>query len=384
MKKAEAYSGYELGPIRPPSEAASLLVRITRNCPWNRCTFCALYKNSKFSLRPVEHVLKDIDQVHRFVRAMREAAAKQGRISQRDISRLAAQHGDLDQSAIYSAYNFYTSGMRSIFLQDANSLIIKPDDLLTILHHLQKCFPEVERITSYARSHTIARISDQNLKRMFQAGLNRIHIGLESGSDKVLKRVRKGVDKATQIKAGQKVKQAGIQLSEYFMPGLGGSGLSRENAIETADALNQINPDFIRLRTLGLPDAAPITKECGQGDFSKMGEVDTARELLLLLENLEGISSTIKSDHVLNLFYEVEGVLPRDKQKMMAPIQKFLTLSPHEQMVFCIGRRTHSLSRLSDLDNPVMFANAERTCHEMGATPENMDRIVDSIMKRFI
>jgi len=155
--------------------------------------------------------------------------------------------------------------MHAIFLQDANSLIVKPDQLIRILRHLRSRFPWVDRITSYARSHTIARISDGNLRQMREAGLNRIHIGLESGSDAVLDRVRKGVDKRTQIKAGQKVKKAGMELSEYVMPGLGGKALSRDHALETADALNRINPDFIRLRTLALPGGIPLADEHRSG-----------------------------------------------------------------------------------------------------------------------
>ena len=387
MKKTESYKGFEQGPIRPPSEADSLLIRITRNCPWNRCTFCPVYKGSTFSLRPLEHVLKDIDLVRFYVEEILNER-KTGRATPRrgymSLSPLSSDSGKGDMLALHAAYNFVSNGMRSIFIQDGNSLIIKPDDIVRILKHIKEAFPGVERITSYARSHTIARISDENLQRMADAGLNRIHIGMESGSDKVLKRVKKGADKATQIKAGQKVKRAGIELSEYYMPGLGGRELLREHALETADALNRINPDFIRLRTLALPADAPLTKEFEAGAFQKMGEVETARELLFFLEALEGITSTIKSDHVLNLFQEVEGVLPDDKKRMVAPIKEFLQLSPEDQMVFCIGRRTHCLAQLSDLKNPRLYDYAQQACFDLGATPESLDLAVEKIIKQFI
>ena len=384
MKRIEPYTGFEQGPIRPPSEAESLLIRITRNCPWNRCTFCPVYKGSSFSLRPLEHVIKDIDMIRFYVQAIKEAQNTKGSISQRELFALSPEGDRGDRRALYAAYNFVVSGMKSIFLQDGNSLIIKPDDIVRILKHLQQSFPQVKRVTSYARSHTIARISDDNLKRMAEAGLNRIHIGMESGSDKVLTMVKKGSDKVTQILAGQKVKRAGIQLSEYYMPGLGGLLLFRESAIETADAMNQINPDFIRLRTLALPAGTPLTEQYEAGNFDKMGEVDVARELLLFIESLQGISSTVKSDHVLNLFQEVEGILPNDKPRMTTPIKSFLELSPKEQMIFCIGRRTHCLSRLDDLTNPLLRNHALQACAEFGATVENMDTVVDSIIKRFI
>lgn len=383
MKRVETYNGFEQGPIRPPSEAESLLIRITRNCPWNRCTFCPVYKSSTFSLRPVDHVLKDIDSVRFYVEILDEARKSSGTISRRDVHSLIDK-GSGDRQAFHAAYGFVTGGMKSIFLQDGNSLIIKPVDLIKILCHLREAFPMVSRITSYARSKTIARISDENLRQMADAGLNRIHIGLESGSDAVLKLVKKGVDKATQIKAGQKIKKAGMELSEYYMPGLGGHTLWRENAEETADALNQINPDFIRLRTLAMPGSAPLTEQFKNGNFDKMGEVGTARELLCFLDNLNGINSRVKSDHVLNLFSEVDGILPADKGKMMEPIRQFLQLEPQEQMIFCIGRRAHRIGRVSDLNNPQQREYALRICTELGATVENMDQVIDSLMQRFI
>ncbi|NDV24042.1 radical SAM protein [Desulfovibrio sp. JC022] len=378
MRSIEQYTGVEQGPIRPPSEAGSMLLRLTRNCPWNQCTFCGLYKGTKFSVRPVEHVLQDIDTMRRAVDLIEEAQKSGQRITY-------GMFAEFDQHVAHAAMNFVNNGMmRSIFLQDGNSLIMPPDDLIQILEHVRKCFPNVDRITSYARSQSIAKISDEDMQRISDAGLNRIHIGMESGSDAVLKAVKKGVDKARQIEAGQKVKRAGVELSEYFMPGLGGKELSRENALETADCMNRINPDFIRMRTLALPDSTPLAKQNKEGSFQKMGEVDTAKELLLFLDSLEGITSTIRSDHVLNLFSEVDGTLPHDKDKMTEPIRKFLSLSPEDQLVFCIGRRTHSLSTVADLSDKVKRFHAEQTCAGMGATVENMDEIIDSIIKRFI
>ncbi len=384
MKIIEPYSGFEQGPIRPPSEASSLLVRVSRNCPWNRCTFCAIYKNSRFSLRPVEHVLKDIDTLRFYVDAIQEAGKSGGKYSRRELYNLSPNGGKSDISALHAASNFVANKMESIFIQDGNSLVIKPEDIIRILLHLKEAFPKVKRITSYARSQTIAKISDDNLSRMAGAGLNRIHIGLESGSDAVLRKVKKGTDKATQIIAGQKIKRAGIELSEYFMPGLGGKALSQENAVETADTLNQINPDYIRLRTLAMPSAAPLTAEFKGGTFDKMGEVDTARELLLFLQKLEGISSAVRSDHILNLFPEVDGVLPGDKEKMTQPLEDFLQLDSYEQMIFCIGRRTQRIARFDDLTNPLQRDYALEMCSELGATVDNYDTVIDSIMQRFI
>lgn len=381
MNPIEAYTGFEQGPIRPPSEAGSLLIRITRNCPWNFCTFCGIYKGTKFSKRPVDHVLKDIDTVRSYVDAILES--REGGASD-TFSKMHERPGQDDLQALHAARSFVANGMKSIFLQDGNSLIIPPEEMVRILDHIRQAFPTVERITSYARSHTIARISDDNLAKIAGAGLNRIHIGMESASDRVLKKVKKGTDKKTQVHAGQKVKRAGIELSEYYMPGLGGKALSNENARETADALNQINPDFIRIRTLALPDGTPLTQLYNKGGFDKMGETDTARELLLFLESLEGIDSTVKSDHILNLFPEVEGKLPQGKDKMIKPVKMFFNLDAYDQILYCIGRRTHHMASPSDIIDPIKRGYAEKMSRNLGASPENMDDIIDSIIKRFI
>lgn len=369
MKKSDPYSGFEQGPIRPPNESGSLLIRVTRNCPWNRCTFCGLYKDKKFNLRPVSHVLKDIDLIRNYVQEVKEGTPS---MSQRD------------HTALHAAKNWMENGMKSIFLQDSNSLIMKPDDLVTILTYLKKAFPEAERVTSYARSQTIAKISDQNLARMAQAGLNRIHIGMESADDRVLALVKKGTDKETQILAGKKIKQAGMELSEYFMPGIGGKAFSKENALETADALNQINPDFIRLRTLAIPNNVELFKDLRAGTFQPMGDGQVAEEILLFIRSLDGITSTLKSDHILNLFQEIEGTLPKDKKRMTNVIERFLSLDKEEQMLYQIGRRSGLFSRLEDLDDPTLRTYAEWKYTDFKVTPENIDSIIANMMKRFV
>jgi len=383
-KSVEKYNGFEQGPIRPPSEANSLLIRITRNCPWNRCTFCPVYKGTKFSIRPAEVVKKDIDSVCSHVEKLQKLFDESGHISQKNI-RQAAEKIEPDQlHAFNAAFSWISGGMRSVFLQDANSLIIKPADLIEILKHLKKCFSQVERITSYARSHTVARIKDEDLEAIKEAGLNRIHIGLESGSNQVLKMVKKGVTKETHIKAGIKVKKAGIELSEYVMPGLGGRKYSEIHALETADALNRINPDFIRLRTLAIPNGIGLYEDYLKGDFEKCNDVMMAKEILLFLEMLAGITSVIKSDHILNLFEEIEGVLPGDRDYMTGVIQNFLSMDSKHQALFQVGRRLGIFSRLSDMNSSHRFARAEKICRELNITPENVDEIIDEMMKRFI
>ena len=384
MKTEDKYEGYEVGPIRPPSEAQSLLVRITRNCPWNKCKFCGLYKGEQFSIRPVSHVIKDINLIKQLVDDINSISKKPAEQASREFKNLQDRLSKNEWMAFHSAFNWVRSGMRSIFIQDANSLIMKPDDLVEILRHLLKTFPLIERITSYARSSSIARISDNDMARIYKAGLNRVHIGMESASDEVLKFVKKGVDKATHIIAGQKVKRAGIELSEYFIPGLGGESLSRANALQTADAMNQINPDFIRIRTLAVPEELELFADCRSGAFTKMGDVKTAKELLLFLESLDGIASTVKSDHIVNLFEDVDGKLPHDKERITAPIKKFIAMRPDEQVLYMVGRRAGFFSKLSDMDDPVRLRHAEQVRQTQNVTPDNVDAFTSERMKRFI
>ncbi|MBW2689814.1 MAG: radical SAM protein [Deltaproteobacteria bacterium] len=380
----EDYQGFELGPIRPPSEAQSLMLRITRNCPWNKCKFCGLYKGEKFSIRPVDHIIKDIDTIRYYVDGIQEIMAQPGGGHQRDVYALQTGRAESEQMALYSAMNWIRGGMKSIFLQDANTMVIKPDDLVEILNYARTSFPQVERITSYARSHSLARISAEDMTRIADAGLNRIHVGMESAADEVLDFIKKGVDKQTQIVAGQKVKAAGIELSEYFMPGLGGAQFSEENALETADAINQINPDFIRIRTLAIPESVELFKDVQSGDFTRIGDLQMAEELLLLLDNLNGITSTVKSDHILNLFQEVEGRLPEDKEQMTAPIRKFLEMQPEEQLLYMVGRRAGIFSKLEDLYDLELSGHAEKARVAHRVSLDNVEDFAAEMMKRFI
>ena len=384
MNPKEKYNGFELGPIRPPSEARSLLLRVTRNCPWNRCKFCGIYKGEKFSIRPVSHVVKDIDSVREYVDVIQGIKKQPGREAQRELAEFQEKLSTNEWMAFSAALDWVRCGMRSIFLQDANSFAMKPDNLVEILGHLKKSFPGVERITTYARSRSIARVSDEDMAHIAGAGLNRIHIGMESGSDEVLDFVKKGVDKETHIIAGQKVKKAGIELSEYYMPGLGGKRLSRTHALETADAMNRINPDFIRIRTLAVLEQVELFEDWQGGAFTKMGDIETAEELLLFLEHLDGITSTVKSDHILNLFQDVEGQLPDDRERITAPIKNFLSMDSRKQVLYITGRRAGMFNRLDDMNDPLLLNQAENAVETHGITPDNVDEFVDGMMKRFV
>jgi len=214
---------FEQGPIRPPSEARSLLIRPTRGCPWNRCEFCPVYKEERFSVRPVEEIIKDIDTAKEMVdqiTGMSWRSGLAGAVDRGLVESILQNSRNSDSFRSVALWLYY--GAESAFLQDANSLIMKTTDLVEVLCHLKNTFPHLQRITSYARSQTLARKPVDKLRELREAGLNRIHVGLESGSDQVLSFVRKGCTAAQHIEGGQRVVAAGIELSEYVMPGLGG------------------------------------------------------------------------------------------------------------------------------------------------------------------
>ena len=371
----QSYQGFEQGPIRPPSEAASLLLRVTRNCPWNRCTFCSVYKKQKFSLRPAADVIADIDTIHRFVTEL-----QQGQHAPDVIARTVSPD---EQSAFFAARNWLAEGLESIFLQDADSLVIRPENLITILRHIKTRFPQVERITSYARSDSVARISDKNMREIAAAGLNRIHIGMETASDTILSMIRKGVTKDIHITAGLKAKAAGIELSEYVLTGIGGSQFSREHAIETADALNQINPDFIRFRTLHLPDKTNLFANAADCRYRWAPDLVLAEEILLLLERLAGVTSTVKSDHSYNLFQEIDGVLPNDNERLLGVLRNFIGMAPADRALFQLGKRSGHFLRIRDMQISGRLAQVAETCRAANITPDNVDqRIHDMIQER--
>jgi len=378
--------GFEQGPIRPPSEAYSLLVRVTRNCPWNKCRFCPVYKGEKFSRREPEEVILDIDVMRAWYDELKARSWRLGLGGRLDPPALQLIYQeDSHNPYLYSLILFQLGGGKTAFLQDADSVIIRTEKLVKILKHLRQRFPSIERITSYSRTRTIARKPLEELKAIRKAGLDRLHLGLESGSDRVLEWMQKGATQKEEIEAGQKAKEAGFELSEYVMPGLGGKKLSNEHSLETARAINQINPDFIRLRSLGIPPTAPLYQMYKSGEFQPLNDIEMVQEIKLLIENLEGITSYLVSDHILNLLGELEGKFPEDKSKLLKICERFLSLSEKDQLIFIIGRRSGMMETLDDLINPERRAKSEMVINRLGLkTPEQAQELVQKIVEKFI
>ncbi|MCX6013001.1 MAG: radical SAM protein [Chloroflexi bacterium] len=310
---------FEVPAIRPPSEAGSLLIRVTRNCPWNKCSFCygTLYNREKFELRLVDDIKQDI-------------------LSFKDLTDKVIQWANnndygncLEQVASANGiYWIHNDGVKTAFLGDSNTLIIKTDDLIDILKFLYQTFPTLERVTSYGRAKTALHKSLDDLKRLYKAGLTRLHIGLETGSNIILTDIDKGATAEEMILAGKKIIESGISLSEYVILGLGGKDKWQEHAIETARVLNIINPDYIRLRTLILKPGTPLYNKQISGQFKLLTPEEVLKEEKVLIENLN-VTSMVVSDHISN-YLQIDGKMPDDKPAMLDKIQNMLEM-PQEQ-----------------------------------------------------
>lgn len=286
----------ELGPIITPSEHGALPIRINRNCHWNKCLFCPVYKGKKFSQRSVEEIKQDIDLWIK----------KRG--------------------------NYF----RDFFLQDSDPLATNHKDLLEILGYLKERMPWMERITCYARAGTIAQKTLHELTEYHKAGLSEVYIGLESGYDRLLSYMKKGLSQKTAIKAGLKIKEAGIKVDFFILLGMAGrlcfdgKEAWKSHALETAKVLNAVNPDYIRFRTLYVSDKkpykSPLADYVKQGKFQEASGQEVLKEQILLIENLD-VTSRIECRFVSNYFnLPCDYIFPRDKETMIRQIKKAIEI----------------------------------------------------------
>lgn len=296
--------GYDFPPYRPPSESSSLLLRVTRGCPWNRCTFCSLHKNIPFERRPLEEILEDI------------AAA-------RELCR--------DET-------------RSVFIGDSNSILIKTEDLVRILTVLHQAFPNIERVTSYARAKTICKKPLEDLQRLRTAGLSRLHVGLETGDRDLLSLIQKGATPEEMVAAGLRAKAAGFEYSLYVLLGIGGEEHWSQHAQGTAEVLNRIAPHFIRVRTFIPQQGCALYEEIRADTFRKTGHETILKEQRKLVEALD-VTSTYLNDHLSN-YISVNGKLPEDKQRMLEVLDEALAALHNDETLRERFSRKDSLMNL--------------------------------------
>ena len=338
---------FEIGSIRPPSEGGSysLLIRVTRNCPWNQCTFCygRPYDHEKFQMRSVDEVKTDIDTAGLICDEIKKVSWELGCAGEINVTvgtALVRRIPQLGNShSFINVFNWLHSGARTAFLQDADSPIIPTPRLREIIGYLREKFSTLERVTSYARAKTIFKKKEEDLKDLCRVGLSRLHLGLETGDNDLLWEVKKGVTAEEQIVAGRKVIEAGIELSEYIMPGLGGKAMSMQHAESTARVLNVINPDFIRSRPVTPLPGTPLFDAYMNNKWEPLSPHDCLKEMKVLIAGLD-VTSRICFDHFRNPAYltaagglthllkqDYDGYkLPEEKETLLDLIEKGLRI----------------------------------------------------------
>ncbi len=284
------------GPIyRPPSEADSLLIQVTVGCPHNRCTFCLVYKQTRFKVRPVPDIKADLEEARRL----------------------------------------YGDAISTLFFPAGNTIATPAEALAEICRFSRELFPGLKRITVYGSSQFIHRKGPEKLKMLAGAGLTRIHVGVESGDDEILDRVKKGATADIHIAAGRLLREAGIENSAYVVLGLGGEDRTESHARKTAQVINEIQPEFLRLRTFVPKVNTPLLEDVLAGRFKMLGPHAVIRETIAMLEGIS-CPTRVVSDHYTN-YLNVSGRIPDDQDAMLKTLHQALEQDESSFRPFFIG-----------------------------------------------
>jgi len=376
---------FEIAFIRPPTENQSLAFRLTRNCYWNHCAFCPVYKfGPRFSKRSFEAIQNDIQHtaaLDRLIDAQMDWDADLFPPSDRDLYQKSAQliqqinaarqqagrepspaeqpdksvtddpilswflQWVKDTPTIEDAVNhllfWRMAGKKHCFLGDADALILKPSFIDQVISEIKKKFPSIDRFTVYGRTASAARSrSLDDLKAYRSSGLDRVHFGIESGADRVLKFMKKGETRTDHIEGCQKTKSAGLSCSVYVMPGLGGVEWSTEHATETASVLTEIEPDYIRLRSLEIFPQTPLAQARDNGNFSEADEDRVVEEIRTMVSEIQG-NTILLSDSASNLL-DINGRLPADRETMLDRIDAYLNMPERERRLYSLKSRLNA------------------------------------------
>lgn len=389
---------FRIGPIRPPSEANSLLIQVTNGCTWNKCKFCQLYRHTKFKAYSADSIRADIDNIAYWAERVRKYERKGVSAFAWDIEGINTELSNMtdadEQQCMYTVANWLVGGGENVFLQDGNSTALSSGRLTDVLVYLRQVFPQIKRITSYGRAENLSRSTAEDFAELKSAGLDRIHSGFETGSDAVLKRINKGVTQEQQIRAGKAIKAGGIELSIYFMPGVGGKDLSADNAEGTAEVINAVNPDFVRVRTAAIKPGTELYQDWQDGLFELCSDDDKVREIRRVIElsgatadagqDASRVTTYLVSDHMINLLQSVEGYISTDsgavgdatgdrdaggdRERMLGLIDRYLNMPEADRRVFQLLRRT---LRAYDLDDMDRLGAAERETLRAEVMKEN-------------
>ena len=364
---------FETCSIRPPTENSSLTFRLTRNCAWNRCMFCPVYKmGARFSRRSIDEIKEDVRRaviLDRFLAregittastfeaaygkargliskvAPSEPAPKKEGVSDADDERIQwfsswFKDAPTLEESILNLLSWRLEGAGTCFLGDANSLSLPARFFTEALLSIRDAFPKITRFTIYGRTRSAAKKKIGELEAFAKAGLHRVHFGLESGSDRVLSFMQKGETAHDHIEACKKTRDAGLSPSVYIMPGLGGKAWSEEHASATASTLSEARPDFVRLRSLEVFPATGLSEAERRGEFVEASEEQVVAEIRTIIADTDG-EMTIMSDSASNLL-NVNGRLPENRKAMLSVIDAYLSLSGKEKLSFSLSSRLQS------------------------------------------
>jgi radical SAM superfamily enzyme YgiQ (UPF0313 family) len=271
---------YEGSLYRPPSEAYSLIIQATIGCSHNKCTFCSMYKDKKFRIRPLDEILADIEESRRNYRSIKR-----------------------------------------VFLADGNALVMKTDDLRKILARIREIMPECERVGIYSSPKDILRKTGEELAEFKELGLGIVYMGLESGNDEILKSIKKGVTSEEMVEAGKKLRNSGINLSVTLISGIGGKAAWREHALESARVINEIDPEYLGLLTLLVEPGTEMEQQLEKGLIELLGPKEIMEETRLLIDKLNLSNCVFRSNHASN-YYALAGTMPKDKQRLLQEIDE--------------------------------------------------------------
>ena len=274
---------YEGNIFRPPGEWKSYLLQCTIGCSHNQCTFCGMYKDKRFRVRPLKDILDDIDMAK-------------------------AYYGDV----------------RRVFLCDGDAIIMKQEELLTILEKLYHTFPSLEKVTTYAGPRSTMTKTPGELRELHEAGLSRAYLGVETGSDEILKKTKKGVTSEEMLEAGVRLREAGIDLWDIILIGLAGSGeASEKHAIETAELINRMQPRHLSAMTYMVAEGTEMEEDVREGRFKVLTPDETLIEIRTLVEHLKTGPLHFTSNHASN-YLPLKGTLPDDKERILSLIDSAL------------------------------------------------------------
>lgn len=274
---------YEGTLYRPPSEADSLILQATIGCSYNRCTFCAMYREKRFRVRPLEELREEIAWARRA----------------------------------------YGPGVRKVFLADGDALVAKASFLEALLAELSAAFPDLRRVSVYASPQSLQVRTVDEMRRLREAGLTQYYLGIESGDDQVLRELDKGVDAAEMVRVARKAGEAGVRLSTMVLLGAGGRARSLEHARASAAVVNAIQPRFVSTLVMTPVEGTPLAEAEARGEVDELTPLELAAELREFVAGLELEASIFRSNHASNTL-TLGGTLPKDRAALLEALDRVL------------------------------------------------------------